>query len=229
MGLPRGADATGLAFSKLRRQGHIRIGVQVDHGVGSRFQNSAIGFAHQAIDRHFIGIEDADQRRAPPKLIAFLRVAHGVIAPNVFLGHHAVQWRLDFEFIHVALGAFQGHFLPVALQFQNAERGGIGLIVKRVGFLEAVHMRARDGGLLFILQAIDFAQQRAFAELDFGLGQIGLGLLQIGVALFGVGAVLGALLIGLVAQIVELGAGVAGFVDLVGGIEGSDGIALFDW
>ncbi|MEI9973436.1 MAG: hypothetical protein WDO73_16165 [Ignavibacteriota bacterium] len=51
--------------------------------------------------------------------------------------------------------------------------------------------------------------------------------LQIGSALFSVGAVLHALLVSLMAQVVELRIGVASGVHLSGGIERGDGVTLF--
>ena len=68
-----------------------------------------------------------------------------------------------------------------------------------------------------VFEAIDFAEDGAFLQLDFGLGEIGLGLAEVGDALFGVGAILGALLFDLMAEVVELGLGVAGVIDLLGG------------
>ena len=66
-------------------------------------------------------------------------------------------------------------------------------------------------------EAVDFAEHGTLLQFDFGFGEIGLGLAKVGGALFGVGAVLGALLFDLMAEVVELGLGVAGLVDLLGG------------
>ncbi len=77
-------------------------------------------------------------------------------------------------------------------------------------------------------EAIDFAEDGAFLELDLRLGEIGLGLAEVGDALFGVGAILGALLFDLMAEVVEFGLGVAGLIDLLGAIEDGDEVAFLD-
>ena len=66
-------------------------------------------------------------------------------------------------------------------------------------------------------------------ELDGGLGEIGFGLAEVRGTLFGVGAILGALLFHLMAQVVELGLGIAGEIDLLSTIEDGDEIALADF
>ena len=67
-----------------------------------------------------------------------------------------------------------------------------------------------DRGAHFVLEAVDFAEDGAFSKLDGGFGEVGFGLPKVGDALFGIGAVLGALLVDLVAEVVELGLRVAG-------------------
>ena len=156
-------------------------------------------------DRHFGGIENADQSLISIKLVAFLRVAHGVIAIHVLVGHHAGQRRADLHLVDVALSALQSHLLTVALQFEDAESGAVGLIVKGIGPLQALHVLGGNLSVDFVFQAVDGAEERSLLHLDARLGEVGLGLLEVGRALLGVGAVLGALLVHLVAEIVELG------------------------
>ena len=132
---------------------------------------------------------------------------------------------MHLELLRVAERAVQAHLLPVALQFENAHRGRIRLVVKSAGFLQAGHVLPRGLGLDLVLQPIDLAQQRPFAQLQFSLGQIRFGGLQVGGALGGVRAVLRLALLHLVRQIVELGFRIAGIVHFLGAIEFREQIA----
>ena len=74
-------------------------------------------------------------------------------------------------------------------------------------------------------ETIDFAEYGTLLQFDFRFGEIGFGLAEVGDALFGVGAILSCLLLDLVAEVIELGLGVAGLVDLLGGVEDGDEVA----
>ena len=119
-------------------------------------------------------------------------------------------------------------FLAVALQFEDAEGGGIALFVRGVGFFQAVHVGAGSLQADFGFEAVDFGEDGALLEFDAGFGEIGFGLAEVGGALFGVGAILGALLFDLVAEVVEFGLGVAGEIDLLGAVEDGDEVAFLD-
>ena len=123
-------------------EGEFGIGVEVDGGLGAGDEGGAIGFADGAADQHLGGIEDADDGLAAVELIAFLGVAHGIVAVEVLVGDHAGEGGVQFEFGHVGLGALEHDFLAVALQFEDAQGGGIALIVGGVGFLQAFDVRA---------------------------------------------------------------------------------------
>ncbi len=45
-------------------------------------------------------------------------------------------------------------------------------------------------GLGFVFQPVDLAQQRPFAQLQFGFGEVALRFLQVGGALFGIDSIL---------------------------------------
>ena len=142
--------------------------------------------------------------------------------------HHAVERGMNFELFRVAERAVPGDLLAVALQFQNAHRGGIRLVVKGAGFLQAGHVLPRGFRLDLVLQPVDFAEQRAFAQLQFSLGQIRFGGLQIGGALGGVRAILRLALLHLVRQVVELGLGIARIVQFLGAVEFRKHVAGLD-
>jgi len=80
--------------------------------------------------------------------------------------------------------------LPVALQFQNAYSGGLGLVVKGIRFLQAGHVCAGVFEFGLVFQVIDFADNRTLADLELRFRQIGLRLLERGTAFLGVIAML---------------------------------------
>ena len=124
------------------------------------------------------------------------------------MGNHAGKVGFEFQFVHVGLGTVERHLLAVALQFQDPQGGGIGLIVRSHGLLEALHVFARNLHLLYVLQTIDLRENRTFLQFHLGLGKIGLGLLEIGRTFFKIGTVLRLLLFHLVSQVVVLGLGI---------------------
>ena len=70
-------------------------------------EGGAIGFADGTADEHFGGIEDADEGLAAIELVAFLGVAHGVVAVEILVGDHAGEGSVDFELVHVGLHALR--------------------------------------------------------------------------------------------------------------------------
>jgi len=206
--------------------GEIGIGVEIDGGLAAGDKSGAIRFADGTADEHFSGIEDADDGLATPELIAFLGVAHGIVAIETLVGDQAGERGVDFEFSHVGPGAFEHDFLAVALEFEDAEGGGIAVVVGGHGFGEAIDVGAGVLEADLGFEAVDFAEDGAFLDLDSGLGEIGLGLAEVGGTFFGVGAILGAFLFHLVAEVVEFGLGVAGLIDLRGAIEDGDEVAF---
>jgi hypothetical protein len=156
-------------------------------------------------------------------------MAHGIVAVEILVGDHASERGVDFEFGHVGLGTFEHDFLAIALEFEDAEGGGIALIVGGVGLGEAIDVCAGVPEADVGLEAEDFAEYGTLLELDGGLGEIGLGLAEVGDALFGIGAILGAFLFHLMAEVVELGLGVAGLIDLLGAVEDGDEVAILDF
>ena len=210
-------------------EGEIGIGVEVDGGLGALGESGAIGLADGTADEHFGGIEDADEGLAAVELIAFLGVAEGIVTVEILVGDHAGERGVDFELGHVGLHALEHDLLAVALEFEDAEGGGVALIVGGVGLVEALDVGAGDLEFHFGFEAIDFAEHGAFFELDGGFGEIGFGLAKVRDALFGVGAILGALLFDLMAEVVELGLRVAGEIDLLCAIEDGDEVALVDF
>ena len=152
----------------------------------------------------------------------------GVVAVETLVGDHAGERGVEFEFGHVGLGAFEHDFLAVALEFEDAEGGGIAVLVGGDGFGEAIDVGAGILEADLGFEAVDFAEDGTFLDFDGGLGEIGLGLAEVGGTFLGVGAILGAFLFDLVAEVFELGLSVAGLIDLRGAIEDGDEIALLD-
>ena len=72
------------------------------------------------------------------------------------MGDHAGEGGVEFELGHVGLGAFEHDFLAIALEFEDAEGGGIALIVGGVGFGQAVHVRAGALQAHVRFEAVDF-------------------------------------------------------------------------
>ncbi len=68
-------------------------------------EGGAIGFADSTADQHFGGVEDADDGLAAVELVAFLGMAHGIIAVEVLVGDHTGEGSVEFQFGHVALRA----------------------------------------------------------------------------------------------------------------------------
>jgi hypothetical protein len=145
------------------------------------------------------------------------------------VGNHAGERGVELEFGHIRLGAFETDLLTIALELEDAEGGGIALVVGSVGPGKAIDLGAGVVEADVGFEAVDFTENWAFLELDAGLGEIGLGLAEVRNTLFGVGAILGALLFHLMAEIVEFGLGVAGEIDLLRAVEDGDEIALADF
>ena len=152
-------------------------------------------------------------------------MAHGIVAIEILVGDHAGERSVQFESVHIGFGAFEHDFLAIALEFEDAEGGGIALIVGAVGFGQAVDVCAGGFQPDIRFETVDFAEYGTLLQFDFRFGEIGLGLAEIGDALFGVGAILGCLLFDLMAEVIEFGLGVAGLVDLLGGVEDGDEVA----
>src|ERR1035437_6265582 len=201
------------------------MGVEIDGGLAAGDKGGAIRFADGTADEHLSGIEDADDGLATPELIAFLGMAHGIVAIETLVGNEAGERGVQFEFGHIRLGAFEHDFLAVALEFEDAKGGGIAAIVRGHGFGEASDVSAGVLEANVGFEAVDFAEDGTFLDLDSGLGEIGLGLAEVRDAFFGVGTILGAFLFHLVSQVVELGLGVAGLIDLRGAVEDGDEVA----
>jgi hypothetical protein len=106
-------------------------------------------------------------------------VTHGIVTPEILVGNHAAKRGVELELGHVRLSALEHDFLAIALKLEDAEGGGVTFIVGDVGLVEALDMGA--GGLEFdlVFEAIDFAEDGAFFELDGGFGEIGLGLAKV--------------------------------------------------
>ena len=118
------------------------------------------------------------------------------------------------------------NLLPVALQLEQAQSGGIGAVTGGIGSLQAGDMLARDVGPYLVFEARDFAQDGSFLEFQQGLINRSLGLREEGLAVLGIGPVLGDFLLDLVAQIFESRSGVTSVVELLGGVEFGDNIAF---
>ena len=144
---------------------------------------------------------------------------HGTGTPHVLQGDHACERRFYGQLSGVTLGQLQGHLLTVALQLQNPEGRCIGDVVKLVRFLQTRHMRASVLGLGFVLQPIDFTQQRALAQFQFGFGEVAFRFLESGRPLFGITLILSYLLVHLVGQVLIFCVGQDGIVQLLGSIE----------
>ena len=229
-GAAEGGGGDGAGEFEVGGEGEIGIGVEIDGGLGAGDEGRAIGLADGAADQHLGGVEDADEGLAAVELIAFLGMAHGVVAVEILVGDHAGESGVEFEFGHVGLSAFEHDFLAIALEFQDAKGGGIALIVGGIGFREAIDVVAGDvWSRTSVFEAVDFAEDGALLSSILGFGEIGFGLAEVGRALFGVGAILGALLFDLVAEVVEFGLGVAGVVDLLGAVEDGDEVAFLDF
>jgi hypothetical protein len=213
----------------MRGEGEIRIGVEVDGSLTAGNEGGAIGFADGTADEHFGGVEDAEDGLTAVELIAFLGVAQGIVTPKTLVGDHTGERGVELESGHIRLGAFETDLLTIALELEDAEGSSIALVVGGVGPGEAIDVGAgvvlADVGF----EAVDFTENGALLELDGGLGEIGLGLAEVRGTLFGVGAILGALLFDLMAEIVELGLGVASKIDLLSAIEDSHEVAQADF
>jgi hypothetical protein len=209
-------------------EGEFGIGIQIDGGASAGEERRAIGFADRAADEHFGGIEDADDGLTAIELVPLLRVAHGIIPVEILVGDHAGEGRVEFELRHIGLHPFEHDFLAVALELEDAKGGCVATIMHGDRFVEAIDVGAGGIEFDFGFEAIDFGEDGAFAQFDFGFGEIGFSLAQVSGALFGIGAILGTLLIDLMTEVVEFGGGVTGVVRLLGGIEDGDEVTFGD-
>jgi len=132
----------------------------------------------------------------------------------------------DLEALGVGLSAFQSRLLAVALQLEDLQVRGRGGFVRAAGLVEALDVAGRDLEFVFGLETVDFAEQRAFAKLQPGLGEIGLGLLEIGGALFPIATLLRLELLDPVPVILVAGLGVPRAVERAGAVELGDDIAF---
>ena len=146
MGLPKAEAGDGAGEFEVGGEGEIGIGVEVDGGLAAGDEGGAIGFADGTADQHLGRVEDADDGLAAVELIAFLGVAHGIVAVEILVGDHAGERSVEFELGHVGLSAFEHDFLAIALEFEDAEGGGIALIVGGVGLGEAIDVSAGSSG-----------------------------------------------------------------------------------
>ena len=146
-GAAEGGRGDGAGEFEVGGEGEIGIGVEVDGGLAAGDEGGAIGFADGAADEHFGGIEDADEGLAAVELIAFLGVAHGIVAVEILVGDHAGERGVEFELGHVGLRALEHDLLAIALEFEDAEGGGIALVVGGVGLVEALDVGAGDSGV----------------------------------------------------------------------------------
>ena len=223
-----GGRGDGAGKFEVGGEGEVGIGVEVDRGLAAGDEGGAIGFADGTADQHLGRIEDADDGLAAVELIAFLGVTHRTVAIEILVSDHARERGVELELGDVGLGAFEHDFLAIALEFEDAEGGGIAAIVGGVRFGEAVDVGAGDTEADIGLEAVDIAEHRAFLELKGGLGEVGLGLAEVGGTFFGIGAILGLFLFDLMAEVVELGLSVAGEIDLLGAVEDGDEVAPID-
>src|SRR5205085_12581324 len=99
-----------------------------------------------------------------------------------------------------------------------AQSRGVAASVVGHRFLKALDVCGRDLGFGFGALKIDIGEDGPFLQFDLGLGEVGFGLSKIRNAFLGVCVVLGDLLFDLMAQVLKLGLGLAGGVDLLGGV-----------
>ena len=180
IGLPSAEAATGLTNSTWRGSDEIGISVEIDRGLGAGRQGDAIGLADGAAHRHLLGIEDAGQGLAADRADRLPAACPCELERKTFwMRHHAGKRGVDFEPGDVALGAVERDLLAVALEFEDAERGGIRFVVSGVGFFEAFDVFAGDLDPDFGLFRGRFRLEWAFFQLQLGFGEIALGCLQI--------------------------------------------------
>lgn len=144
---------------------------------------------------------------------------HGIIAEDILQRDHAVERGAENKAIDIALGAFDGDLLTVALKLEDADLGELGASVRVVRAIKARHMGFGVGKLNFVFILIDGAQDRAFANFNLRFFEIGIGGGKFGAAFLDVADVLGAFLFYLVRQIVEFSVGLASGADFRCGVE----------
>jgi hypothetical protein len=135
---------------------------------------------------------------------------------------------MNCQLIDVGLGALEHDLLAIALEFEDAHAGSVATVVGGDRLLEALDVNGSNGGFFLGPLEVDVGEDGPFLKLDLGFGEVGFSLAKIGNTLFGVGVVLRELLFHLMAEVLELGLGVAGVIDLLGGVEGGDQITFLD-
>ena len=119
-GTAEGGAGDGAGEFEMGGKGQIGISVEVHGGLAAGDESRTIGLADGAADEHDGGVENADDRLAAVELIAFLGMAHGIVAVEILVGDHAGERSVQFEFVHIGLGAFEHDFLAIALEFEDA-------------------------------------------------------------------------------------------------------------
>ena len=150
-----------------------QVGIRIERHLDSRAdgERDTVGFSQDGVHNHLRRIENPNQRLAGEELIALLRLAQGVIAPDAFERHHAGQRRTHHQPFGVAERAVETHLLAVALELEDFESGRFGDVMLVMRFLQAVDLRLRVFRFGLTLQPVDLAQQRTAAKLQLGLSR----------------------------------------------------------
>src|SRR6185437_2170801 len=183
-------DGDGAGIEEMDGEAGVGIGVEMEDALEARGEGGAVGFIDGAGDIHLSGIEDAQQGLAAVELVAGLGGALAVLAEDGGEADHARERGAEGHLGDRGLGAIPLDLLLVALELEDAEAGGVGLVLERILLL-----KAGDVGLgIFEVEPIGLgvngAEDGRLLQLKLGLAEIGLGLLEVTRALLGAGAVL---------------------------------------
>ena len=185
-----GEAAIGLAATKLRRQGHVGIRVDVDLARQVLPEQRTIGFGHADAHQHLTRIEDAQERAVPVQLIArpavgpSRRCCRSRRAPPF---PTSGAWTRSFSRFARArsCAAFcRSRCNSRIRRAARSARSSSGWVRRRLS-RRASAFAAR----IVFCRGFDVAEHRRLADLELRLGQIGLGLFALEPALFRVGRI----------------------------------------
>ena len=218
----RGHRAGGF---EMRRKGEVGIGVQItvalEPGASARRParppRSAPAFRE--------GSKMLTSAWPRPELVAFLRLAHAVVAPHVLERHHAGERCVNLKLVDVAEGAFQATFWRSRCNSRmrrRRHRTGRGRRWISSGWRRA---RGAASALTSFLRRSISASSGPLRNSSSALARSASAACK-SEARFSASARFCAALLDLVAEVVELGLGVAGVVEFLGAVEFGEQVAF---